>query len=60
MLHLLNEFWRDFGNTPTSYLPGFELVFFSNSRTVSGSELLPVLLSFNACEVGRKAARNLL
>jgi hypothetical protein len=35
MLHLLNERWRDFWNAPTSYLPRFEFVFFSNSRTVS-------------------------
>src|SRR5215207_1055372 len=36
MLHLANERWRDFWNTPASYLPGLEFVFFSNSRTVSG------------------------
>src|SRR6266508_1382594 len=36
MLHLANERGRDFWNTPASYLPGFEFVFFSSSRTVSG------------------------
>src|SRR5574342_533331 len=50
MLHLLNEFWRDFRNTPTSYLPGFELVFFSNSRTVSGERCV-TMPSFNTSRV---------
>ena len=36
VLHLPNELWRDFWNTPASYLPRFEFVFFSSSRTVSG------------------------
>ena len=36
MLHLPNELWCHFWNTPTPYLPRFEFVFFSSSRTVSG------------------------
>src|SRR5512139_957330 len=46
MLHLANELGSDFRNTPASYLPGFEFVFFSSSRTVSGERCV-TMPSFN-------------
>jgi hypothetical protein len=64
MFHPLNELWREFWNTPTSYCQDLSL-FFSRSRTVSG-EISVAMPSFNApgsvtpvsIVLVRQAARN--
>jgi len=49
MLHTLDEFWTNFWNAPTPYLPRLEFVFFSRSRTVSGEMRVTIPSFSNSC-----------